>query len=106
MGTAGFVTALAASLLSLVISFIPVQFVNILMTLFLVFMTVMCRLLPERSNLKGCLVGCAVLTIVFRFTYMTTLGKLLYIVLMLAVIVGAVLMQKDINSRFTGGKKA
>ena len=57
MGTAGFVTALAASLLSLAISFIPVQFVNILMTLFLVFMTVMCRLLPERSSLKGCLVG-------------------------------------------------
>ena len=40
MGIAGFIAALAGSVLSLIISFIPVQFTNILLALFLVFLTV------------------------------------------------------------------
>lgn len=106
MGTAGFITALVASILSLIISFFPVQFTNILLTLFLVFLCIMSRFMIERASIRGCLIGCAVLTLVFRFMYMTTLGKILYTILMLAVIAGAVLMQTGLSSRTRGGDKA
>lgn len=106
MGLAGFITALAASALSLVISFIPVQFTNILLSLFLVFLSIMCRVIPTRTSLKACLASCAVLTFIFRFSYMTLIGKLLYAVLMIAVVVGAVLMHMGTNQYIVkGGEK-
>ena len=58
MGIAGFITALAASAISLIISFIPVQLNNILAALFLVILSVMCYMMPQRTSLKGCLIGC------------------------------------------------
>lgn len=107
MGIAGFIAALAGSVLSLIISFIPVQFTNILLALFLVFLTVMCRMMPHRASIKGCLIGCAILTLVFRFMYMTTIGIILYGICMIAVIAGAVLMNIAGNSHATvGGEKA
>lgn len=107
MGIAGFIAALAGSVLSLIISFIPVQFTNILLALFLVFLTVMCRMMPHRASIKGCLIGCAILTLVFRFMYMTTIGIILYGICMIAVIAGVVLMNIAGNSHATvGGEKA
>ena len=67
----------------------------------------MCRMMPHRASLKGCLIGCAILTLVFRFMYMTTIGIILYGICMVAVIAGAVLMNNDSGSYATvGGEKA
>ena len=67
----------------------------------------LCRMMPHRASLKGCLIGCAILTLVFRFMYMTTIGIILYGICMIAVIAGAVLMNIAGNSHATvGGEKA
>ena len=107
MGIAGFITALAGSVLSLIISFIPVQFTNILLALFLVFLTVMCRMMPSRASIKACLIGCAILTFLFRFTHMTVVGMILYFITLALVIAGVVLMYIGNESHQTyGGEKA
>lgn len=107
MGIAGFVTALAGSVLSLILSFVPVQITNILLSLFLVFLSAMCYVMPQRASIKGCQVGCAVLMLLFRFMYMTTIGMILYGICIIAVIAGAVLMNIAGNSPVAnGGKKA
>lgn len=107
MGIAGFITALAGSVLSLIISFIPVQFTNILLALFLVFLTVMCRMMPSRASIKACLIGCAILTFLFRFTHMTVVGMILYFITLALVITGALLMYIGNESHQTyGGEKA
>lgn len=107
MGIAGFITALAGSVLSLILSFIPVQFTNILLALFLVFLTIMCRMMPSRTSLKGCLIGCAILTFLFRFTNMTVVGMILYFITLAIVVAGAVLMHISNESHPTyGGEKA
>lgn len=92
MGIVGFILAVAASAISCIVSFIPIQLNNILIGLFLVFLSVMCYRMPERNSLKLCLAGSALLFIFFRFIRMTTIGKIIYIILTLAVIAGAVLM--------------
>lgn len=100
----GFILAVAASAISCIVSFIPIQLNNILIGLFLVFLSVMCYRMPERHSLKLCLAGSSVLFVILRFIYMSTLGKIIYIILALAVIAGAALMY--IGSETNGGVKA
>ena len=104
MGIAGFITALAASVISLIISFLPVQLNNILAALLLVALSIICHIMPQRTSLKGCLIGCTILFLVFRFAYMTLVGRILYIVLGLAIIAGAVLMYKGSQLTTQGGR--
>ena len=106
MGIAGFITALAASAISLIISFIPVQLNNILAALFLVILSVMCYMMPQRTSLKGCLIGCSILFVVFRFVYMSLIGRVLYIILAAAIIAGAIMMNTGNQNTTTGGKTA
>lgn len=106
MGIAGFITALAASVISLIISFIPVQLNNILAALFLAALSFLCYRQPQRTSLKACLVGCTILFLVFRFAGMTTLGRVLYIILGILVIAGAVLMHKGSQNQTSGGRTA
>lgn len=106
MGIAGFITALAASAISLIISFIPVQLNNILAALFLVILSVMCYMMPQRTSLKGCLIGCSILFVVFRFVYMSLIGRVLYLILAAAIIAGAIMMNTGNQNTTTGGKTA
>lgn len=106
MGIAGFITALAGSVISLIISFLPVQLNNILAALVLAALSIMCFVMPQRTSLKGCLIGCTILFLVFRFAYMTLVGRILYIVLAAAIIVGCVLMHKASQNTSNGGRTA